>query len=333
MPRDYYQVLGVSYRATDREIRCAFRKLALEYHPDRNPRDASSDNFKEINEAYQTLINPQERDHYDRERKKRGAASSGWGSLFNSFFGGIGGERGADLEKNITISLKEAYFGAQKQVEVMGAEKCPTCGGTGCKPGTPSEICSHCQGMGRVKQAKRNIFGSFTNLTTCKACQGRGRIATSPCIECKGRGWKRKKRKVQVTIPRGIKSGSKIKLAGEGGIGRVEHGDLHVQVQVEKHPMFQREGDDLVCELPLNFGQAVLGDKLIIPAFEGNLGLDIPSGTQSGDIFTIPGKGMSKANDGSCGDLRVMVKVIIPQDLNQRQKDIIRELKQSLEGF
>ena len=332
MSRDYYQVLGISCQADEKDIRCAFRRLALKYHPDKNPSNASSDSFKRINEAYQTLIDPQKRDRYDRGRTKKGTISSGWGSLFDSFFGGASSEKGIDLEKSITISLKEAYSGAQKEVEVMRAEECPACGGTGCEPGTISEACPGCQGVGRIKQVRREVFGSFVSSTTCKMCQGRGRITTSPCTECKGRGWRRKKRKVEVTIPPGIKSGTRIKLAGEGaGVGRGGRGDLYVQVQIEKHPVFEQREDDLVCELWLNFAQVALGDEVVIPAFGGDLDLMIPPGTQSGEVFIVPGKGMPKADNGSYGDLRVTVKVITPQDLNSRQKAILCELRESLE--
>ncbi len=334
MSRDYYQVLGVSCQADEKDIRCAFRRLALKYHPDKNSANASSDSFKRINEAYQALIDPQKRDQYDRERIKKGTISSGWGSLFDSFFGGVSSEKGVDLEKSITISLKEAYFGAQREVEVMRAEECPACGGTGCEPGAISEVCPDCQGVGRIKQVKREVFGSFVSSTTCKVCQGRGRITTSPCTECKGRGWRRKKRKVEVTIPRGIKSGTRIKLVGEGGgVGRRRCGDLYIQVQIEKHPVFERGEDDLVCELSLNFAQVALGDEVLIPMFGDDLDLVIPPGTQSGEVFIVPGKGMPRVDNGNYGDLRVTVRVITPGNLNQQQKDILRELRRSLEEF
>lgn len=350
--RDYYEVLGVAKAAEAEEIKKAYRKKAMKFHPDRNPGDKEAEeNFKEAAEAYEVLRDNEKRQVYDRYGHEglEGTGFSGFsgfddifsnfGDIFEEFFGfgtrrgrGSRARQGSSLRYDLTISLQEAFAGVEQEISFNKMESCEPCSGSGITPGSEPEICSTCQGRGQVVRSQ----GFFQISTTCPSCRGEGRIISDPCSECSGQGKIRVERKINIKIPPGVDSGSQLRLRGEGEPGELggPPGDLFVVIRVKQHDFFSREGDHLLCEIPISFVQAALGDKMKIPALGEKDGrnLKIPKGTQPGDVLSISGAGMPNLQSHRRGDLFVNVKVTIPKRLNQRQKDLLEDFKNTEES-
>ncbi|MEW6226697.1 MAG: molecular chaperone DnaJ [Bacillota bacterium] len=349
--RDYYEVLGVDRNASQEEIKKAFRKLARKYHPDMNKEDPSAEaKFKEINEAYEVLSDPGKRSRYDQfghaaEGPAGPGGAGGWDfgdfgsfdSIFDMFFGGgfrgsraprAGPERGADLRYDLEISLEEAAFGLEREIDVVRLESCPDCRGTGAKPGTSPVTCPLCGGRGQTSQVRTTAFGRFTSITTCPRCGGEGKIVESPCQSCQGRGGVRRHKRIKVKIPAGVDSGMRVRVAGEGeaGMRGGPPGDLFVFIEVRPHEVFEREGNDIICEVPVGVWQAALGDDIEVPALDGKASLHIPEGTQTGTLFRLRGKGIPDVHGRERGDQYVRVKVVTPTRLAEREKELLREL-------
>jgi len=347
--QDYYEVLGLPRNATEEEIRRAFRKLAFQYHPDRNKEPGAEDKFKEINEAYQVLSDPEKRRSYDRYGRVATEGSfpnfgfGGLGDIFESFFGGFGEppfgrtaqrapQRGNSLQHHLTLSFEEAVFGCRKEVEIQRIEFCPLCHGIGSQPGTNPQTCPECSGVGQVRKTQQSIFGRFTHITTCPRCEGSGTIITNPCPQCRGRGRIKIKRKLVADIPAGVDDNHQLCLKGEGDAGLYggTPGDLYITLSVKSHDLFRREGVDILYKLPINFTQAALGDEIDIPSLDGKVGLKIPPGTQSGKVFRLKGKGISYIGNKGRGDLIVEVQVVTPQRLDGKQRQLFEELAKTL---
>lgn len=341
--RDYYETLGVNRGAGDEEIKKAYRKLALKYHPDRNPGDKQAEErFKDISEAYQVLADPEKRAQYDQF----GHAAFGeggpfrggfdftagfediFGDIFGEFFGtGTGRRRtrvrGEDLRYNLDLTFEEAVFGTEKKIKVPRQGLCDTCQGTGCKPGSSPRTCSSCRGRGQVSFQQ----GFFNVSRTCTQCRGEGTIITDPCTECGGQGRVRKFHTLSLKIPPGVDTGSRLKLRGEGesGASGGPPGDLYVAIQVAPHPLFVRDGLDIICEIPISFVQAALGTEIDVPTLEGKVKMKIPAGTQSGKVFRLKGKGVRDVHSYRQGDELVRTAVETPTRLTPRQKELLRE--------
>jgi molecular chaperone DnaJ len=344
--RCYYEVLEVGRNATDAELKAAFRKLAMKWHPDRNPGDKNSDGrFKEINEAYEILKDPDRRAAYDRyghaafEHGGPGGFSgfgNDFGSAFSDLFEGIfgmgggrgrsGRERGADLRYNMEISLEEAYSGKSAQIRIPTSVTCEACSGSGAKAGTRPKTCATCAGQGRIRHAQ----GFFTLERTCPSCHGRGQVIDSPCPSCSGSGRVTRERTLSVNIPPGVEDGTRIRLAGEGEAGTRAGpaGDLYIFLSITAHPFFQREGADLHCRVPISMVTAALGGELEVPTVDGNkTRVKVPEGTQSGRRFRIHGKGMPVLRSKQMGDMYVQVLVETPQKLTKRQRELLAEFE------
>lgn len=346
--RDYYEVLGVNKNATDEELKKAFRKLAFEYHPDRNKNEGAEESFKEVSEAYEVLSDPNKRSNYDRFGHNGGQAfggagfegfgNFGFGDIFETFFGGAAGathrgpQRGTDLRYNLTITFEEAVFGCEKELDIPRMETCSGCTGTGSKPGTQPAKCTNCNGTGEIRRVQQSIFGQFVNVTQCPRCHGQGRVIVDPCPQCRGQGMEKKNRKIVVKIPGGVDSDSQIRLSGEGeaGLRGGPAGNLYVALHIKEHKLFKRQGNDIVYEMPLNIAQAALGDEIEIPTLEGQSTLKIPAGTQPGKVFTLHDKGVPQLRGYGRGDLLVKVKVVTPTSLDDRQKKLLLEFAKSL---
>ncbi|MCS7207325.1 MAG: molecular chaperone DnaJ [Dehalococcoidia bacterium] len=348
--RDYYEVLGVPRDATEEDIRKAFRRLALEWHPDRNKDPQAAERFKEINEAYQVLSDPQQRALYDRyghmglegtmARGFEGVdITGGLGDIFEAFFGGLGVReragpaRGADLSAHLTLSFAEAAFGAEKEVSVTRLEVCSACQGSRCAPGTRPAPCANCRGTGQVRRSYASIFGQFVQVVTCGTCGGEGKVIPSPCGECRGQGVVRQKRTLRVRIPAGVENGMQVRLAGEGNAGRNggRAGDLYITVEVEPHPLFRREGNDLAVEVGITIPQAVLGGVVEVPLLDGGKEkVTIPPGTAHGTTLRIKGKGVPDVHGGRRGDLVVHIQVQIPKKVSPRAKRLLEDLDKAL---
>jgi molecular chaperone DnaJ len=336
MAKDYYKTLGVERDATEEDIKKAFRRLALEYHPDRykgDRKEEAEERFKEINEAYAVLKDPEKRAQYDRF----GAAEMpfGFGVDFQDFFGDIfadffgerrrpGPEPGADIRYDLEIDFNEAVFGTAKKIEVSKTVVCPVCRGSRAKPGTSATACPECKGRGQVffQQAFLRIS------RTCSRCEGSGRIITASCEECRGEGIVETTRTLTVNIPAGVDTGHRLKISAEGDSGRRggPPGDLYVFLTVKEHPIFRRVDGNIICEVPVSFPQAALGAEIEVPSLEGPLTLKIPSGTQSGKTFKFKGKGAAMPRTGKRGDFIVEARVETPVGLNKRQKELLEEL-------
>lgn len=348
--RDYYEVLGVPKNASREEIKKAYRKLAMEYHPDRNKSPGAEEKFKEVSEAYGVLSDDAKRQQYDAfghegidQRYTRedifrtinfedifGDLGFGFGDLFSTFFGAPrrrGPRRGEDLQYNLEIALEQAFRGVQTTIQVPRSETCWKCSGTGAKPGTSPRACRECNGTGQRSSTKRTPFGSFTSIATCHACKGEGKIIDSPCPECHGIGRVQRSRKIEIKIPPGVDTGSQLRIAGAGEAGErgAPPGDLYVAIYVKPHEIFHREGSDIVVEQPVSFAQAALGDEIEVPTLDGRVKLKVPSGTQSGTIFRLRGRGMPSLNGGRRGDELVRVSVVVPTKLSKRQEELLRE--------
>ncbi|NLC08000.1 MAG: molecular chaperone DnaJ [Syntrophomonadaceae bacterium] len=357
--RDYYEVLGVNRGASEAELKKAYRKLALQYHPDRNKDDPKAEEkFKEINEAYEVLSDPQKRAAYDQFGhaafdQTAGAPGGGFGGfsgfgdpfdIFESFFGsafggGFGGGRrrsgpqaGADLRLDLEITLEEAFAGVEKEVDIPRAEECPECHGSGAAPGTQRIRCSACQGTGQIKTIQNTVLGRFQSVRTCSQCGGEGTVVEKPCPECRGQGKVRRVRKIKVRIPAGIDNDARLRLSGEGEAGDRggPPGDLYVFIYVKPHRLFKRQRDDLSSEISINMVQAALGTSIEVPTLDGTAVLKIPEGTQSGSIFRLRGKGMPRLRGNGRGDLHVQVVVKTPTRLTSEQKELLRQLGKTM---
>ena len=352
--RNYYDILGVGRGTGEEDIRKAFRKKAMEFHPDRNKSPDAEDKFKEINEAYQVLSDSNKRAQYDQFGKagvrSNGGADQpfdgfdvfgGFGDIFDSFFGEGSRRRGpqqrvgADLQHRVVLSFEESVFGAEHEVELTRLEKCGVCSGAGNEPGTVLETCTTCKGNGQVRRAQRSVFGQFTQVIACTTCRGQGTIIRTPCSNCRGVGKERKPRKIAVSIPAGVESGMQVRLTGEGDTGSEGggSGNLYVYIEVREHQFFQRDGTDLLYELPVNIAEAALGVEKSIPTLDGKEeSLKLPQGTQPGAEFRIKGKGVYHLHSNRRGDLRVMVDVRVPGSLDNRQRELLGELAKSFES-
>ena len=333
--RDYYAALGVERTASQDEIKQAFRRLAREHHPDVKQGDPQADErFKEINEAYQVLSDPERRAQYDRFGTVQpfGAdlREGGFGpfeDIFDMFFGGRGRvsrdapERGADLRYDLELTLEEAASGVEKSIEITRADTCPSCFGTGAERGSAPETCSTCRGAGEVRYSQRTVFGSFTQIGTCNTCGGTGKVIRNPCRNCGGSGRAELARSLSVKVPPGVDTGMRLRLAGEGESGARggERGDLYVFVHVRPHPVFERRGRDLYTTVPLSIAQAALGDEVEIPTLDGPVPHPVPAGVQPGSTLTVKGKGMPHPRGGR-GNLHVRLDVRVPTDLSQEER-------------
>ena len=353
--RDYYDVLGVDKSADATAIKKAYRKLAMKYHPDKNPGDKEAEEkFKEINEAYEVLSDETKRRNYDQFGHEGvngqgfgGAGGFGgqgfggfddiFGDIFGDMFGGgfsggsrqrrRGPERGADIKQRVNISFEEAAFGKKVQVKINRSEECDQCHGSGAKPGTSKKTCPTCHGSGQVQSVQRTPFGNIASTRTCSTCNGEGEVIDSPCSKCHGKGSIRKTKTIEVDIPAGIDNGQMIKLGGQGELGTRggPRGDLYIEVNVQSHPLFTRDGYDVYLEMPITFAQATLGDKIQVPTLDGKVEYEVPEGTQTGTVFRLKGKGIPKLKSNVRGDQYVKVTVEIPKKLNEKQKELVRE--------
>ncbi|MBA5776065.1 molecular chaperone DnaJ [Stappia sp. F7233] len=349
--RDFYEVLGVGREADEKELKSAYRKLAMKFHPDRNPGDASAEaQFKEVNEAYDTLKDAQKRAAYDRfghAAFENGGFGGGRGhgndfasamsDIFDEFFGmgssrrSNGRERGADLRYNLEITLEEAYTGKAVEIEVPTSITCDACSGSGAKPGTQPTNCRTCGGAGRVRAAQ----GFFTLERTCPTCQGRGQVISDPCGTCGGSGRKTQNRTLSVNIPAGIEDGTRIRLGGEGeaGLRGGPPGDLYIFLSIKPHAFFQRDGADLFCRVPISMTTAALGGQFDVPTLEGApTRVKVPEGSQTGKQFRLKGKGMPVLRTAQFGDLYIQVTVETPTNLTKRQRELLAEFEQESSG-
>jgi molecular chaperone DnaJ len=343
MKRDYYEVLGISRSASDDDIKRAYRKLAMSYHPDRNPGDRESEEkFKEAAEAYEVLRDPQKRDLFDRYGHE-GLSSTGFrgfsgfedifssfGDIFEDVFGFSGRRRtspaerpGADLRYDLKIAFEEAAFGVNREIIITKLENCKICSGSGAEPGTAPEICPRCRGTGQVTQTS----GFFSISATCPQCRGEGRIIKSPCHNCRGTGRVTVEKMVQVKIPPGVEDGTRLRLRNEGEEGRLggPNGDLYIFIHVEPHDFFQRDGSDVYCQIPISITQAALGGTIDVNTLEGTDKLKIPRGTQNGKTFRLKGKGIPHLRGFGRGDQIVQVLIQIPTNLNKKQEELLKE--------
>ncbi len=350
--RDYYEVLGVERNASKDEIKKAYRKLARQYHPDVNKDDPSAeDKFKEAKEAYETLGDEQKKAHYDQfghtdpnqgfggQGFGGGDFGGGFGDIFDMFFGGGGGGRrrdpnaprqGSDLQYTMQLSFEDAAFGLEKDIEIPREETCETCHGSGAKPGTDPEECSHCHGTGQLNVEQQTPFGRIVNRRVCHYCEGKGKIIKDKCSTCGGDGRVQKRKKIHVNIPAGVDEGQQIRVSGQGeaGINGGPSGDLYVVFTIEPHKFFERDGDDVYCEIPLNFAQVTLGDEIEVPTLYGKVKLKIPAGTQTSTHFRLKGKGIKNVRGYGQGDQHITVKVVTPKHLSDREKELYRELSE-----
>jgi len=343
--RDYYEILGVSQNATNDELKATYRKLALKYHPDRNPGDKEAEEkFKEASEAYEVLRDTQKRRIYDQygHQGLEGSGFSGFGGfddifssfsdIFEDFFGfGTGwgsksrARKGADLRYDMTLSFMEAAFGTETEIKVEKMEACSGCGGTGSEPGTQPETCRHCLGAGQVSRSQ----GFFTVRTPCPSCHGKGQTIPHPCTDCRGAGQVMVNKKVSVIIPAGVDSGSRLRLTGEGEAGTDggPPGDLYVFIDVKPHKFFDRKDTVVICRAEISFIQAALGDKIIVPTLNGEKELKIPKATQPGDLFRFHGEGIPSLRNGIRGDQIIQVIIKTPANLNKKQIKILQEFE------
>lgn len=352
MKRDYYETLGVNKSASQDEIKRAYRNLARKYHPDVNKEAGSTDKFKEINEAYQVLSDPNKRSQFDyygeagAQAGGFGGAGGGgfegfgeqfgdFGDIFDMFFGGqrgarrAGAERGEDLRYDLKITLEEAAKGVEKELEVLHYTACSVCKGTGAKPGTSAVRCATCNGSGQVRRNQRTILGNMTQIVTCPTCHGTGEMIKTPCPECQGSGREKKRHKVKVKIPAGIDSGHRLRVPGAGNAGGKggTPGDLYLFITVEPHHLFNRDGANLYYRTEISFAQAILGDEIEVPTLDGKVALKIPQGTQPNTNFKLKDKGLPHLERREKGDLYVLVEIKIPTKLSKDQEELIRKFK------
>ena len=353
--RDYYEVLGVEKSASDEEIKKAYRQAAKKYHPDLHPGDKEAESkFKEVNEAYEVLSDKEKKARYDQfghagvdPNYSAGGSPFGqdidFGDIFSSVFGGFGGfggrrssnpnapRRGSDVETTLYISFEEAAKGCKKTVSYQAVSTCKECSGTGAQKGTVPKTCSACGGTGHVTINQRTPFGVVQTSRTCDSCKGKGKIVETPCRACNGAGRIKSKKTIEVNIPAGINDEQVLNVSGHGnsGINSGPAGDLHVYIGVRPHPVFERRGDDVWCELPITFSQAALGGNVVVPTLDGKVSYDIHEGTQPNDVFKLKGKGVQHLNGRGRGDQYVKVVIEVPKNLSSKQKELIKELSGS----
>lgn len=349
--RDYYEVLGVSKGASDDELKKAYRRLAMKYHPDRNPDSEEAEaKFKEAKEAYEILGDAEKRQAYDQfghagvDPNNQGGFGGGFGGggfgdafgdIFGDIFGGGGrrggqsyAQRGADLQYNMELSLEEAVHGVEKKIEIPTEVHCEVCNGTGAKKGTSPQQCTTCGGLGQVRMQQ----GFFSVQQTCPHCRGTGKIITDPCESCYGKGVKEETKTLSVKIPAGVDTGDRVRLSGEGQAGEHggPHGDLFVQVHVKSHNIFNRDGANLHSVAPISFATATLGGEIEVPTLDGRVVLKIPAGTQTGKQFRLRGKGVKQVRGGAVGDILCKVEVETPVNLNAKQKELLKAFDDSV---
>lgn len=349
--RDYYEILGVQRKASKDEIKDAYRKLAMQYHPDRNKDSGAEEKFKEISEAYAVLSDDQKRQQYDNlghsgfdqrytsEDIFRGAdfdsvfRDMGFGDIFRTLFGGGGfgqeRNRGQDLAYDLEITLEEAAKGTEKEIEIPRTEKCAICGGSGASPGTKPKVCPRCGGTGQVENVGKGAFGMYMRVvTSCPTCRGRGKIIDAPCSNCRGSGLVRKRRKISVKVPMGIDEGYQLRLRGEGEMAPNdgEPGDLYVLVHIKPNQLFMREGDDLWHVAIISYPQAALGAEISVPTLDGPVTVKIHPGTQAGEVIQLRGKGMPRFRGYGKGDLLVRVGISVPEKLTPQQRALLEQL-------
>ena len=351
--RDYYEVLGVDKNASEADIKSAFRKLAKKYHPDVSKEENAAEKFKEAQEAYAVLSDPEKRKKYDQfghsAFNTNGGGFSGFegfdfgnmSDIFEDLFQGMGfstgrgrgrnsntPRKGSDVLYHLTIDFEEAVYGTKKDIKIDVEDNCPECNGKG---GFNSKTCSECHGSGTITTEQRTMFGSFLSKTTCPYCHGEGTMYEKKCTECSGSGKVNNRKTITITIPAGIDSENRLRIAGKGaaGINGGPNGDLYIEFTVREHEFFQRDNDDIYIELPLTITEAVLGAKKEIPTLYGNVDLTIPSGTQNGDKMRLRGKGVENVNSKRKGDMYVITKIIIPEKITREQKKIFEELNET----
>jgi molecular chaperone DnaJ len=350
--RDYYEILGVGRDATEEGVRRAFRKQAMTWHPDRNKSSEATERFKEVNEAYQVLVDPEKRQFYDQfghadmdgsvgGRGFDGVGSStGFGDIFDAFFGGFdirretGPRRGGDLHHALTIPFQDAAFGAECEFRVERHELCTSCDGSRCAPGTSPSICENCRGSGQIRRANSGFFGQFVQIVTCSVCRGEGKTNPHPCPTCEGRARVRQLRDLKVKLPPGIDDGMQLRMRGEGdsGLSGGPSGDVYITVTVAPHEFFRRQGDHLILEMGINVAEATLGATLPIPLIDDKVQeLKIPAGTQSGTVLKLKDKGLPNVGHQRRGDLLVEITVVTPRQLDQKTRRLFEELAQVLE--
>lgn len=352
--RDYYEVLGIEKGADDAAIKKAYRSLAKKYHPDLNPGDKEAEaHFKEVNEAYDVLSDPDKRQKYDQYGHAAFDPSSGMGGsgfggfgdfggfdindIFSSFFGGgtstrrNGPIRGDNINVRLTLTFEEAVFGCKKEITYQKIQKCAECSGSGAAKGTSPKTCPTCGGSGQVRVQQRTPFGMMQSSKTCDACRGSGKFIEKKCDNCKGTGFVRVSKKLDVSIPMGIDDGQQIglKYQGSDGMNGGSAGDLNILISVRPHSVFERDGDDLYCEVPITYAEATLGAEIDIPTLEGTQKFTIPEGTQTGTVFTLKNKGVTRVNSKIRGNLYITVNVEVPKNLNSEQKELLRKFAES----
>lgn len=344
--RDYYEVLGLSKNASQDEIKKAYRQMARQFHPDVNKAADAETKFKEAKEAYDVLGDDQKKAQYDRfghvdpNQGMGGAGGAdfggGFGDLFDMFFGGQGGgqrrnpnapQRGNDLQYTMTIEFKEAVFGKEMDIQIPRTETCDTCHGNGAKPGTKPDTCTVCKGSGQQEVVQNTAFGRIVNRRVCSACNGQGQTIKDKCTTCHGAGKVKKQRTIHLNIPAGVDDGAQLRVTGEGEAGSKggPSGDLYVVIRVKPHDFFERENDDIYCEIPLTFTQAALGDEIEIPTLTEKVKLKIPAGTQTDTYFRLKGKGVPRLRGYGQGDQHVKVIIVTPTSLNEEQRELLRE--------
>lgn len=350
--KDYYTILETSRDASQDEIKQAYRRLARQYHPDVNKSPDAEERFKEINEAYEVLSDPDKRAMYDRYGTVMPNGGLGGGydyggfrdpfDIFAEVFGNLGGfgtgagrtgpRRGNDIRIGLDITFEEAAFGVEKELEVQRMETCPTCNGSGAKPGTRPERCAECNGSGQVRRVQHTFLGSFVNVMPCPTCQGSGSVIRVPCEECSGSGRVRARRRIKVNIPAGVDDGVNIRLSGEGEPGERNGppGNLYVALHVLPHAYFKRRGDDVILEMQVNIAQATLGSNVTVPTLDGERQINIPAGTQSGTIFRLRGLGAHHLRSNGRGDQLIVVQVATPTQLTAEQRQLFQQLARTL---
>jgi molecular chaperone DnaJ len=343
--RDYYEVLGVARQCSPEDLKRAFRKIAMDSHPDRNPGDGvAAERFKEASEAYAVLSDPERRRSYDLfGHSAVGAGGAAvdfsdmpFADIFDTFFGGgLGGRsrrgrsnRGDDLRYDLTITFEESFTGVEKEIDATRFATCERCAGGGAEPGTGQETCPGCGGSGEIRRAAQSFFGQVVTRTTCPTCGGAGRILKHPCSVCRGQGRVQRSKRLAVRIPAGVDMGSQIRISGEGeaGLRGGPPGDLYVVIRVKPHQHLARHEQDIVYELRINLVQAALGDRIEIPTIEGPVEIAIPAGTQHGQSFRLAGRGMPDVRGGRRGDQYVIVQLVVPKDLTAEQKALLRKV-------
>jgi molecular chaperone DnaJ len=351
--RDYYDVLNISRDASEEDVKKAFRKLALEFHPDRNRSEGAEGRFKEVNEAYQVLSDAKKRADYDRFGHAAVGANGGrgfdgyenfggFGDIFDAFFGGGFGSqtrtsantprRGNDLQTRLTITFNEAVFGAEKDIDIQRIDVCERCQGSRSEPDSDKTLCNNCKGSGQVRRSHQGFFGQFVQVTTCGVCRGEGNTISDPCTQCRGAGRERRKRRLAVTIPAGIDDGTQIRLnrEGEAGLNAGGPGDLYVVLDIQGHEVFQRSGNDIHVSIPVSVPQATLGATIEVATLEGDQKITIPAGTQPGDQIMLKNKGVPHLRSNRRGDQIVTVRVEVPKSLTEEQRQLFAALSESM---